>query len=387
MGVLVRSLATWQDKCIDSQLLVASLVGLFKQRGLDGDKLLRGTGIFATDIRKPDHLISPKQLARLLDNALAQWPSGDLSFLLGQLWLPSQSGALTAGLFCARDLKELTYFWHKYHWLTQPWLQTWRGQGEQQWHFLLSLDLGMQRHRQFFIELSLSSLTACCKQLLGQAWRGSISFPYSAPDNLAHYYKYFGTDIRFDAPLCRISMAKTLLRQPSLFASQSLLYSQSDDVNVDCVGNVQLPSAAQSLIHSEGTALEPDIHTPHSPLRPQLNMAKSARQALLAQEFRLGLAAGIRLKLMRRTLSLPEMAQLLEISSATLKRRLGEMGLSYGQLVDETRLIRALYYLAEPEQDARSIATSLSFSDASNFRRSFKRWTGQLPAYFRYWLA
>lgn len=90
---------------------------------------------------------------------------------------------------------------------------------------------------------------------------------------------------------------------------------------------------------------------------------------------------------MQNTLSLPEMAQLLEMSPATLKRRLGEMGLSYGQLVDESRLIKALYFLAEPEQDANSIAHSLSFSDASNFRRSFKRWTGQLPAYFRFWLA
>lgn len=385
----MRALATWQDKCIDSQLLVASLVGLFKQRELDCDKLLRGTGIFATDIRKPDHLISPKQLARLLDNALAQWPSGDLSFLLGQLWLPSQSGALTAGMFCARDLKALIYFWHKYHWLTQPWLQTWRWQGEHEWHFLLSLDLGMHRHRQFFIELSLSSLAACCKQLLGQAWRGSISFPYPAPDNLAHYYKYFGTDLSFDAPLCRISMAKTLLHQPSLFASQSLLYSQFYDVDIggsQYRGDIQKP-AAQSFMHNEASCLDYDIQQPHSPLRPQLNMAKSARQALFAQAFRLGLTAGIRLKLMRKTLSLPEMAQLLEVSPATLKRRLGEMGLSYGQLVDETRLIRALYFLAEPEQDANSIATSLSFSDASNFRRSFKRWTGQLPTYFRYWLA
>lgn len=40
----MKALATWQDKCIDSQLLVASLVGLFKQRGLNCDKLLRGTG-------------------------------------------------------------------------------------------------------------------------------------------------------------------------------------------------------------------------------------------------------------------------------------------------------------------------------------------------------
>lgn len=402
----MRALATWQDKCIDSQLLVASLVMLFKQRELDTDKLLRGTGIFIADIRKPDHLISPKQLSRLLDNALSLWPSGDLSFLLGQRWLLSQSGALTAAMFCAQDLQTLSRVWHKYHWLTQPWLQTWCCQGEHEWHYLLSLDLGMQRHRQFLIELSLSSLTAACKQLLGQAWRGSLCFPYRAPDNLAHYYKYFGTDLSFDAPLFRISMTKAQLRQPSLFARQSAAYALStgeewDDNLIhngvihhgashsvgDSIALASQATASQTIVSQQNRLSEaPNIMSVPN-IAPAPNMTHAARQALLAHEFRLGLAGGIRLKLMRSTLSLPEMAQSLEMSPATLKRRLTEMGLSYGQLADETRLIRALYFLAEPEQDAHTIANSLSFSDASNFRRSFKRWTGQLPAYFRFWLA
>ncbi|MGW7676943.1 hypothetical protein [Shewanella sp. M16] len=54
---------------------------------------------------------------------------------------------------------------------------------------------------------------------------------------------------------------------------------------------------------------------------------------------------------------------------------------------DETRLIKARYDLATPAQDAHSITTSLFFSDASDYRRSFKRWTGPLPTYFRSWLA
>lgn len=337
----MKPLATWQDKCIDSQLLVVSLVSLFKQRGMDCDRLLRGTGIFITDIRKPGHAISPKQLIKLVDNALSLWPSGDLGFLLGQLWLPSQSGALTAGLFCARDLHQLGCFWYKYHWLTQPWLQCWRWQGDTEWHFLLSLDLGAERYAQFFIELSLSSLAASCKQLMGQSWCGSMRFPYPEPSNLAQYYKYFGTDISFDAPLCRVSMAKDFMQQALLFAAQDQ-------------GECQF---------------------------------QSPRYALLTSESRFGLAAGVRLCLMRNNMSLPQMAEKLGMSPATLKRRLAEMGLNFGQLADETRLIKALYYLAAPQQDTHSIATSLSFSDASNFRRSFKRWTGQLPTYFRFWLA
>ena len=79
----------------------------------------------------------------------------------------------------------------------------------------------------------------------------------------------------------------------------------------------------------------------------------------------LGLAAGIRLCLMRDNLSLPNSLI----------------------LADETRLIKARYDLATPAQDAHSITTSLSFSDASDYRHSFKRWTGPLPTYFRSWLA
>ncbi|MGL4936675.1 AraC family transcriptional regulator ligand-binding domain-containing protein [Shewanella sp.] len=331
-------LATWQDKCIDSQLLVASIVGLFKQRGLDGDKLLRGTGIFIADIRTPGHLISPKQLMTLVDNALALWPSGDLSFLLGQLWLPSQSGALTAGLFCARDLNSLGRFWYKYHWLTQPWLQTWRWEGDKEWHFLLSLDLGSQRHSQFFFELSLSSLVATYKLLTGKHCHPSVRFPYAAPHNLALYYKYLGTDIGFYAPLCCVSLPKSMMHEP---------------LSLACAGHALL---------------------------------QSPRYALVASGYRQGLAAGVRRKLMRENLTLPQLALKLGMSPATLKRRLADMNVSFGQLADETRLLKALYYLTEPQQDAHSIATLLAFSDASNFRRSFKRWTGQLPGYFRCWL-
>ena len=73
----------------------------------------------------------------------------------------------------------------------------------------------------------------------------------------------------------------------------------------------------------------------------------------------LGLAAGIRLCLMRDNLSLPNSLI----------------------FADETRLIKARYNLATPAQDSHSIGTSLSFSDASDYRHSFKCWTGQLPTF------
>lgn len=51
-------------------------------------------------------------------------------------------------------------------------------------------------------------------------------------------------------------------------------------------------------------------------------------------ELWLGLAAGIRLCLMRDYLSLSDIAEKLTMSPATLKRCLAEMDLNFGQLVD-----------------------------------------------------
>jgi AraC-like DNA-binding protein len=51
-------------------------------------------------------------------------------------------------------------------------------------------------------------------------------------------------------------------------------------------------------------------------------------------ELWLGLAAGVRLCLMRDYLSLSDIAEKLTMSPATLKRCLAEMDLNFGQLVD-----------------------------------------------------
>ena len=54
-------------------------------------------------------------------------------------------------------------------------------------------------------------------------------------------------------------------------------------------------------------------------------------------ELRLGLVAGIRLCLMQDNLSLPDIAEKLIMSPATLKRCLAEMDLNFAQLADTCR--------------------------------------------------
>ncbi|OHC32793.1 MAG: AraC family transcriptional regulator [Pseudomonadales bacterium RIFCSPLOWO2_12_59_9] len=95
-----------------------------------------------------------------------------------------------------------------------------------------------------------------------------------------------------------------------------------------------------------------------------------ARELLAAQ-----LAAG--------PVNLPALAAALALSPRTLQRRLGEAGLSFSQLLDETRQPLVLHYLRDPALELADIAFLLGFSEAGSLARAFRRWTGQSPGDYR----
>lgn len=83
---------------------------------------------------------------------------------------------------------------------------------------------------------------------------------------------------------------------------------------------------------------------------------------------------------------LPEMEQVaaqLGTSARTLQRRLSERETTFQALVDGVRRTYAERYLADGRLALGEIAFLVGFSDASNFHRAFRRWTGKTPAAFR----
>lgn len=84
-----------------------------------------------------------------------------------------------------------------------------------------------------------------------------------------------------------------------------------------------------------------------------------------------------------RSLALEECAAGLNVSPRTLRRRLHERGVSYQVIVGEVRAGLARSYLESSHLSVETIAEHLGFSDASNFSRAFRRWTGMSPRQFR----
>ena len=76
-------------------------------------------------------------------------------------------------------------------------------------------------------------------------------------------------------------------------------------------------------------------------------------------------------------------AQLLQMSTRTLGRRLEQEGTTFSALLDDLRKRLALRYVATRDLGLSEIAFLLGFSQSGAFHRAFKRWTGHTPLEYR----
>jgi AraC-like DNA-binding protein len=76
---------------------------------------------------------------------------------------------------------------------------------------------------------------------------------------------------------------------------------------------------------------------------------------------------------------MPQVANMLNLSPRTYRRRLEQEGTAYQQLLDRVRAEHATRYLKNSRLPLSTIAYLVGFNDASNFRRAYQKWTGRTP--------
>ncbi len=81
--------------------------------------------------------------------------------------------------------------------------------------------------------------------------------------------------------------------------------------------------------------------------------------------------------------SVVAMAEYLNMSVRTLRRRLKDLDTTYQEFKDELRKEHAIRWLNQPELKVNAVSALLGFDEPSAFHRSFKKWTGMTPGEYR----
>jgi AraC-like DNA-binding protein len=76
-------------------------------------------------------------------------------------------------------------------------------------------------------------------------------------------------------------------------------------------------------------------------------------------------------------------ASSINVSQRSLQRKLKQQGMSFTQLLENTRRELSVQYVRNPQYSLHEVAFLLGFAEPGNFSRAFKRWYGQSPSQFR----
>lgn len=281
-------------------------------------------------------LLSTRQSLALLGPL--QRSAKDSAFVLGQMSLPGHYGLASQALQQAENLIDALQLLARYSARLSP-LLTPRVLVQEDdvivyWTDACGLP-GAQRA--FVVDMQMSAVTAMA-QWLGHSrlpWR--YSFNRTRPADVSQHASYLGTQLAFDCHVDAMRIARPWAMQP--WRAGAALASP--------------PMARQAL-----------------------------EQGADAQATQRGILAALYdhlLPQVARNPVLPDAAQAFGVSAATLKRYLAQHGTNFQAELDQVRVHLALYWLGVQGQTNEFVARELGFCDAANFRRFFKRGTGQTP--------
>ncbi|HEX4475368.1 MAG TPA: AraC family transcriptional regulator [Polyangiaceae bacterium] len=175
--------------------------------------------------------------------------------------------------------------------------------------------------------------------LTGKELHGDADFAFDEP---AYYFRFSGFSpghVRFGQPTNQIVFDHAILELPLVMADRA----------TQRVAREQCERALDAL----------------------------GQEAQLVQRVQASIAAG------GLEVTLEEMAKRLHLSERTLKRRLSALGTSFSELIDAQRREEALLLMRSVDLSVEEVARRVGYSDAANFTRAFRRWTGLSPRAYR----
>ena len=320
---------------------LAALIGAMADLGVGADALFEGTGISPAAVADPERRISHRQKLALFGNVLRLSPEPAIGLLAGQRQRISDFGVFGYAVLTSATLGDAVAFGIKHVRLAGPVLEkSFRVEGELaifEGHDVIDLGPLLPLATEFWF----SSIHALMDRVLERSSEGGrLLLPYPAPPYARRYDEVLRCPVEFDAGVLQWQFDAAWLGLPLPNAN---------------------PITAEVCAQFCGRMLE-DIVAEHA-------LVTTIKQACLNSIGELP--------------RVDQMAERLHLSARTLHRRLVGAGTSYQAIIDGIRERLAIEFLERTDLSVEDIADRSGFSDVSNFRKAFKKWTGQTPGYFR----
>lgn len=326
-----------------SSAWIMGVVESFRAAGLDASALLREAGIDEAALTDPNFRVPTEKVSRLWRHAAEK--SGNPAIGLVNPHVPKAGNfdIVAYAMLSSRTLSHaLQNFARHMRLVSDAAAITLESAGDPQIRRLLfTLNGGADPLPRQRVEFVLITLLTFCRWVSGRPLAPrAVHITWSAPQNLAPFAEAFQCPLRFGAAFNGIDF-------------------DAADIEAELPGrNRGVSDWHDMMIARRIAAIDGAIVS----LRARDEIAKKLSSGEPRRE---------------------EIAKALRLSDSTFMRRLREEGVSFAQLLDETRRDLARDYLANEQISLAEVAFLLGFSDQSSFFRACRRWFDQPPRRLR----
>ncbi|NIB42979.1 AraC family transcriptional regulator [Pseudomaricurvus alkylphenolicus] len=327
-------------RCIPTYMFNV-VVKVLRAGGLDPEPMMESSGLTLVELSRQDTRLSFAQSQCLIGNALALTSDPGLGLSVANQMNFTDWGMFGYAVASCATLEEALGIGLRYSGaatrLTENSLQVSDN------YFALTSDTlyPVGDLLPFFIEEDLGGVIHLLQTYIGDPVRPrEVHFSYQAPRYKDRYRAHFRCPVKFDRPVNQIVWDINAIHQP-------------------------LPG--------------------HNPVASQqaINLCE---ELIRDQNSEHGVVDKVRSRLLQTPgefASINTVAEEMGMSESTLRRALKAEGSSFQSVLDSVREKMAKQYLATSDLLLEDIAYLVGFSDVSNFRRAFKKWTGKPPLAFR----
>jgi AraC-like DNA-binding protein len=317
------------------------VLDLLAESGFHPSSILRGTGVELSAIADPESKINLEQQLAIYGNALSVSNVAGLGLLQGQRMLPNHLGIVGYAIQTSANLRQALRTLVSYSTVSGALLDI-QLQRQNDLQILSVTNVYARGNlRQYIVEEHLATIDHILKIITnGKFTSSTITLDYPPPNWTSMYDEIFKCSIEFDQPLITYQFDSRMLELDVVLSDPETAKACEQK----CEEIVRKMNSAGSYIDK-------------------------IRQIILM--------------LPCNSRNLSSVAEELEISPRSLRRKLAVEETTFQGLLDEVRHELAIQYLKNTRLASEEIAHLLGFSDGAAFRHAFKKWAGLSPGVYR----